>query len=1270
METVDLELAAPTDFGQGRFVVERMIGRGSTGVVYQTFDKERCMRVALKTLRNMTTESLYRLKREFRGLHDIVHPNLCSLMELIKDEEVWFLTMELIDGVDFLSYVKNTDLISGPDSRGQPSFDEKRLRKSLAGLCCGLNALHAAGKVHRDIKPSNVMVGRDGRVVLLDFGLIAEREIGQQREEGHIIGTAAYMAPEQAESTALGPEADWYSVGTILYEALTGQLPFEGSPAKMLLDKQVSDPVRPGEIKAGLPKDLEKLCSDLLLRDPKSRVNPSDYLVLMDAYSKKSVHPQWLGVTEFTQGELFVGRDAELKLIGNLFAEVVNGSFETVVVEGVSGVGKSTLVNHFSAGLRSADESVVVLNGRCYEHESAPFKAFDGVVECFVQHLRTISARQARDLRTRHPELLIRLFPALKRADLFANEPGPEIEIEGPHELQRRSFEAFGELLSALGGQRPLIVVLDDMQWADSDSLSLLKFLSRKEFAPNMLLVILSRYVDLSCQSAWNWESVVTGPVRRIHLKPLSISESTELTRMFMNLENNVVDVNPELIAEEGDGHPMYIAELVHHLASNRKEQWKNLSLDEAIWQRVKLCPDRAIEILKLVCVAGAPMNRDYVQQLVAVRSEEFHQYISLLRAGRFIKSRRLGSIQVVEPYHDRVRESVLKQVNGTGMAATIHLTIGQFLLSIYSSIEVENDIFTVVRHLHAGRELIESESEKLRLAELYFIAGRRAKTDAAYASSLLFFKKTIELADAVQDSCKRELMLNAYTEGAEVAFLCAEQNTMERYCAAAMDLTNDVLAKVRIYEIRIQAYTSWEKHLESIRLAKEALRILGVHYPQKVTKLSVIDQLLKVKLAFKLRAMTDLKDLPLIEDPFKLATMRIMLRLSTAAYFTSDELFAYNGLRTVRYSLKHGNAAESISAYGLYAIILSNKLRKYEEGYQVGKMALELTKKIESKRHRARALFQFNSYVRAWIDDIHLSREPLVESFQTALAVGDTEIASYPAFTYCALSLLLCGTPLEKLEKEIVYYSEVLRKIGHEKSLSIILIFRQVAYNLVHSSPTPARLNGEYAREEEFAKRYLQKENRFSIFVIYLCAACLAFLYEDTKHAVVVIRKMEEYERGLESNLLSQLLNQMYCLVYLRALPELDKSEKKRALARVDRAVAQLKKWEKHCATNLAYRTRLVQAEIARVGGRVDEACTYYRAAIGEARDRMFLDGEALAWELFGRFALERVDEELAEQHLRRAFHAYRHWGALAKAEHLRKNYPQFSFEGIEVRG
>jgi serine/threonine protein kinase len=240
--------------GTERFRVIRKLGAGGFGIVYEVTDRHFHSVVALKTLPRVFPEAIGRLKREFRALAELTHPNLATLYELFQEPEYCFFTMELIDGVNFLQHAITT----GPG----PPF-----RDALVQLANGVNALHDAGKLHCDLKPHNVLVDRNGRTVILDFGLITDT--GSVMPV--VAGTPEYMAPEQALGLPLSPATDWYAVGAMLYHALTGHPPASGSVRSILTKKQNPIEPLPSDPGDNVPEDLSRLCIDLLSVNPAAR---------------------------------------------------------------------------------------------------------------------------------------------------------------------------------------------------------------------------------------------------------------------------------------------------------------------------------------------------------------------------------------------------------------------------------------------------------------------------------------------------------------------------------------------------------------------------------------------------------------------------------------------------------------------------------------------------------------------------------------------------------------------------------------------------------------------------------------------------------------------------------------------------------------------------------------------------------------------------------------------------------------------------------------
>ncbi|MCE9579941.1 MAG: serine/threonine-protein kinase PknK, partial [Deltaproteobacteria bacterium] len=515
--------------GSARFELRRRLGEGGMGVVYEAFDRERAAPVALKALRTPGPELLLRLKQEFRALQDVRHPNLVGMGELFEARGQWFFTMDLVDGVPFWDHVRpsadppaigdaDTVKIAGATARGLAALDETRLREALAQLALGLQHLHQVGKVHRDVKPSNILVDREGRVVLVDFGLVASAD--ERRGTGDVVGTVAYMAPEQAAGAAVGGAADWYALGVLLYEALTGQLPFDGAPLQILLDKQRLVPPPPHAIAPGVPADLDELALELLRFDPAARPSGATILARLGAASA----PEAARTSGASSG--FVGRDAELATLEAAAADVAPDHPVMVYVHGGSGVGKSALVARFTAA-QAIDPAVVVLHGRCYEREAVPYKAVDGVVDALADYLQGLPRGEAAALLPRRAALLVDVFPVLGKVEVLAEAPrGPD--LRDPQELRTRLFDAARELFARLCDRRRVVVAIDDLQWADPDSLALLAALIRAPEAPPLLLVATVRGPDDDAAAA-GARLALPGDLRHLSLAPLGPTDARAL---------------------------------------------------------------------------------------------------------------------------------------------------------------------------------------------------------------------------------------------------------------------------------------------------------------------------------------------------------------------------------------------------------------------------------------------------------------------------------------------------------------------------------------------------------------------------------------------------------------------------------------------------------------------------------------------------------------------------------------------------------------------
>ena len=588
--------------------------------------------------------------------------------------------MELIDGVDFLEYVRpsgrpwtqiqhseiqeaSTLPVSSPLAAEslksvalvRPSYarrqgkdiDLDRLRKGLVQLARGLVALHQAQKVHRDIKPSNILVNREGRVILLDFGLATN--IGAAKPQ-QVLGTPNYMAPEQAAQQTVGPAADWYSVGAILYQALTDQLPFEGHVLEVMRHKQLSEPLPPSAIVPGIPEDLEKLCVNLLKIKTEARPEGLDVLRRLGADVGFVRERQQRG-----SGPIFVGRTGELRTLQKAYEETRGGKGATVFLHGESGVGKSELVQQFGETL---SDRALVLAGRCYERESVPYKAVDGVVDALSDYMAELPLERAAVLVPRDAALLLKAFPVLNRVEVLTQAPPVHEVLLDAQEMRSRVFAALRELVCRLAHHTPVVILIDDLQWADLDSITLLAEITRAPNAPNMLLIATLRTLsDDSTHAGLQTKLEQIPDVRHLHVEPLPPEHAEELVARLA--VGTGIGVDAHRIAEEAGGHPLFIAELVRHSFS--EDASKEFRLDDALKQRIDALPTPARRILDLLAIAGRPLARKTVARAAEMEFNQLINNIEFLRTENLARTAGTRRSDTVEPYHDRVREIVAK---------------------------------------------------------------------------------------------------------------------------------------------------------------------------------------------------------------------------------------------------------------------------------------------------------------------------------------------------------------------------------------------------------------------------------------------------------------------------------------------------------------------------------------------------------------------------------------------------------------------------------
>lgn len=935
-----------------RYKIIEELGRGGMGIVYRAFDPIHQRQVALKTLPSTDPTLLSRFKREFRLAAELDHPHVVRLFELTSDGEEWFFTMELVDGVELLQYI-----IQGPSQRSAVPSDQasiegvselqitrdlnpaeqiERLRDGFAQLTDAIAALHASGIIHRDIKPSNVLVTADGRVVLLDFGLIAETDSSGSHLSLHqqLMGTVAYMSPEQAACDPVTLASDWYSMGVMLYQALTGRLPFSGNRLDVLATKRTTDPVPARQIESSVPQDLSDLCVALLCRSPEGRPGAAEILQRLG----KQPHERLTARDSQPHRPPLVGRETHLRALHDAYQVMLDGQAQVVFLQGRSGDGKTALAETFLE--RAAGEGAVVLKGRCYEMETVPFKAIDSLVDSLVVYLAHLPREEAAALMPRDIQALVRMFPVIGQVDAVASLPRRHIDISDQQELNRRAMGALRDLLARIGDRCPLVMYIDDLQWGDEDSAAMLSNLLQPPDPPVLLFLGTYRSEDVETsqflQSFWRIQRQREFPLASLQIEvgPLERSDAVNLALDLLSHVDLDAQRRAESIAQEAAGNPFFIWELVKHVQEDGGRGAETArgasSLADMIWSRVQRLPDESQRLLAVVAIRGQPLPLDQAMRIADVGQAA----VGPLRGGHLIRTVGLVSTSKIETYHDRVRESISARLD-TGTRQRYHLRIAEECVrqsprdASRAIVELRRDVTTGNARME---ELIDIAPEWYDIAFHFDAAGRpdlafpfalATAENARTQFSLDVAEQQFRIAERGADG-PHHVFRGQVAEGlGDVLMLRGNYDEARLRFGRALESCPDSSARI---EAKLGELAFKQGDMQrAIEVFERILRLFGQRLPRNTLMICCLlawEALVQLLHSLFPRAFVARKDVSNTER--RLLVIRLLNRLTYAYFFARGRCFClWSHLRGMNLAERYQPTLELAQAYSIHAPVM-----------------------------------------------------------------------------------------------------------------------------------------------------------------------------------------------------------------------------------------------------------------------------------------------------------------------------------------------------------
>jgi hypothetical protein len=794
--------AAPSQLGAYRLL--RRLGVGGMGQVFAAQREPGSEVVALKQVAIVDPTLLVRFKQEFRSLADLSHPNLVRLGELVVlPTQLAFYTMELVEGQTLVRWIR----------RGTPAGmvpNLHRLCHALRQLAAGVAHLHRASRVHRDLKPSNVMVTNEGRVVLLDFGLVFEVGESDARitATGQMIGTPAYMAPEQGSRGPIGPAIDLYALGVSLFECLTGCMPFVGSSLRVLVNKQHAPAPDPRELAEGIPDWLAQLCRALLDVDPSRRPTAERVIAILDEHA---VAPPSSSVDEAHGPRLF-GRDVESALLEQAYARVgFEGLATAVRLTGPQGRGKSALVDHFLQSVRGLQS--VVLRGRCHPRESVPYKGVDSVIDALAVHLRSLPEVEAASLRPRHVRELCELFPVL--AGIWA-ESGRRAAEHEPVARRRYGLAALREIFARIGDDATLVIVIDDFQWADLDGFGVLGELLLPPETPSLLLIlaydasvatpVVSRVAEI--------DALRGARVIDLELGPLAAADAETLARTLADpRKTGDVDEWARQLARDSGGEPLA---LVRAATLSERRDDPELA-DDDVLRSIRALGGDSAGLLALATVAGDRLANELARAVLELDIDGFLRAARELVEIGLLTPLALESAGAIKLSRPRVGE-LLRVEFDVDRVAQLHLRLAEVLVVNRAETEL------IAAHFEAG-----GDGER---ALAYLSAAAREAADAlAFVRAEQLYRRALELRRAqTQDATDATILLLERALADQLSNLARSPEAGQIYVKVASHSSPEEASLLRLRAAEQYAISGWAKL--ALALLRELLRDAGEPLP------------------------------------------------------------------------------------------------------------------------------------------------------------------------------------------------------------------------------------------------------------------------------------------------------------------------------------------------------------------------------------------------------------------------------------------------------
>lgn len=1268
--------------------IEDCIFEGSKTRVCRAVDDEG-RRVVVKQLRGLSAETLSRFRREL------------EITQHAQGEGVIEVLGALDDGASLVVEDFGARSLAERYHGSVAPLDEA-LSVSLR-LARALASVHAKGIVHKDITPGNVLVDDHGVVKLIDFGIsqVLERESLSPRPVSSFEGTPLYMSPEQTGrmNRAIDCRSDLYSLGAVMYELLSGEPPFVSSDQLELVHAHLA--LRPRalhEKNRAVPELVSRMVMMLLEKRAEDRYQSAGGLAHdIERYlraSRESSRVEDFALRERDHDgrlripEKLYGRDKEVQTLLSAFEGAAKARSRLLLVTGYSGVGKTSLVREVHRALAAERGSFVEGKFDAFQR-GTPYDSLIQALRGLVRELLTRDGAEVVRLRERILSALgsgaAVLTEIIVEAEHLLGKQPPPAQL-GPAEARNRFQLVITRFVRTVArADHPLVVFLDDLQWADLPSLDLINRLVTDPESKHVLWIgaYRSNEVDSNhpLETARQQLLADGAELAEIALEPLDEDDVLELVRDAVEHAKGHLRLAVACHAKTG-GNAFFLRRFLESLHA---ENILRFDLDEGrwTWDPARVEKEAVTEnVVDFIAAKLGKLPADSVRALAVAACIGNVFDLATLAVG--LEASRANALEALRPalqdelvrpaeegfwfaqqaddaadfayrfVHDRVRHAAHALLSAEE-AAPVHFRVGRFLADELSREAQHERLFEVVEHLTRGAALVTDPSLEARISELSLEAAQRATASAAFQAAHAYFGHALKRLGPRAWETRYGLTFEAHVGGARAAYLSGDYESMRARLDSALAHARGHMDRVRARQVEIASLVGAGRMVDAVGAAIDTLALLGQELPRDPSDEDVQRAVEGTLSLLHQKSPEELVTLPLSDDEEANAALSIYNSIMGAAYIGAPKLLPILAARVVQSTLKHGLCPESPYGFCVFAIVLTT-INQIEVGYQLGSLSEKMLERWEASPVKARTMHVFSGMVQPFTDPLRGAIPRLRLAAQVGFDTGDLEYAAWALHLQVGIGFY-SGENLDTVRERADQNLATLEHHKQQHALHCTYQYRQAIANLQGLAADATRLIGPYYDEAQHMAAMREANFRGAVFLSAAVATQVRFLFRDLASAVAIADDNVDYEDGATCTYHVVTWRFFRALAVLGLCPHVMSVDE--ALSSTAAQREQFEVWERASPANHRQRRQLLAAEVARIEGRAADAMDLYDRAIDAAQENRFFQDLAIANELAGRFYLARGSRPAARAYLQEAREAYGRWGAWGKVQHLADELP-----------